>query len=84
MHADLALDFASAAPERVSTSSEQLPAWLVASTLEGPARAHAVAGHDDERDAFAADARRVLEAVEDDDDREIVEGQLGTIPGLSD
>ena len=43
-----------------------------------------MAGHDDERDAFAADARRVLEAVEDDDDREIVEGQLGTIPGLSD
>ena len=83
-HAELALDFASAAHERVSTSSEQLPAWLVASTLEGLARAHAVAGHDDERDAFAADARRVLEAVEDDEDREIVEGQLATIPGLSD
>ena len=83
-HADLALDFASAAHERVSTSREQLPAWLVASTLEGLARAHAVAGHDDERDAFAADARRVLEAVEDDEDREIVEGQLATIPGLPD
>jgi hypothetical protein len=82
-YADLALDFASAAHERVSTSSEQLPAWLVASTLEGLARAHAAAGHDDERDAFAADARRVLEAVEDDEDREIVEGQLATIPGLS-
>ena len=82
-HADLALDFAAAAHERVSTSSDQLPSWLVASTLEGLARAHAVAGHDEERDAFAADARRVLEAVEDDEDREIVEGQLATVPGLA-
>lgn len=82
-HAALALDFAVAAHERVSTSGERLPAWLVASTLEGLARAHAVAGHDEERDAFAADARRVLEAVEDDEDREIVEGQLATVPGLS-
>jgi hypothetical protein len=82
-HADLALDFAAAAHERVSTSRDQLPAWLVASTLEGLARAHAVAGHDEERDAFAADARRVLEAVEDDEDREIVENQLATVPGLA-
>lgn len=82
-HAGLALDFAAAAHERVSTSSEQLPSWLVASTLEGLARAHAVAGHDEERDAFAADARRVLEAVDDDEDREIVESQLATIPGLA-
>ena len=82
-HGDLALDFAAAAHERVSTSNEQLPPWLVASTLEGLARAHAVAGHDEERDAFAADARSVLEAVDDDEDREIVEGQLATVPGLA-
>lgn len=82
-HADLALDFASAAHERVATSDERLPTWLAASTLEGLARAHAVAGHDEERDAFAADARRVLEAVEDEEDREIVEGQLATVPGLA-
>ena len=82
-HAALALDFAAAAHERVSTSSEELPIWLVASTLEGLARAHAVAGHDEERDAFAADARSVLEAVDDDEDREIVESQLATIPGLA-
>ena len=67
----------------MSTSSEELPTWLVASTLEGLARAHAVAGHDEERDAFAADARSVLEAVDDDEDREIVESQLATIPGLA-
>ena len=39
--------------------------------------------YDEERDAFAADARRVLEAVDDDEDREIVESQLATIPGLA-
>ena len=82
-HADLALDFAAAAHERVSTSSEPLPTWLVASTLEGLARAHAAAGHDEERDAYAADARRVLEAVDDDEDRDIVESQLATVPGLA-
>jgi hypothetical protein len=82
-HADLALDFAAAAHERVSTSPEELPTWLVASTLEGLARAHGVAGHEEERDAFAADARSVLEAVDDDEDREIVESQLATIPGLA-
>ena len=32
---------------------------------------------------FAADARSVLEAVDDDEDREIVEGQLATVPGLA-
>jgi hypothetical protein len=82
--ADLALDFAAAAHERATTSSQEMPAWLVASTLEGLARAHAVAGHQEERDAFAADARRVLEAVDDDEDREIVESQLATVPGLAD
>ena len=83
-HAELALDFAAAAHERVTTSTADLPVWLLASTLEGLARAHAVAGHDEEREAFAADARRVLEAVEDEEDREIVEGQLATVPGLAD
>jgi hypothetical protein len=82
--ADLALDFAAAAHERATTSSQEMPAWLVASTLEGLARAHAVAGHQEERDAFAADARRVLEAVDDDEDREIVESQLAPVPGLGD
>ena len=81
-HAGLALDYAAAAHERVTTSREQLPAWLLASTLEGLARAHATAGHDEERDAAAAEARLVLETVDDDEDRDIVEGQLATIPGL--
>ena len=61
-----------------------MPTWLVASTQEGLARAHAAAGHDEERDRWAADARRTLEAVDDDEDRELIESQLATVPGLDD
>jgi hypothetical protein len=82
-HADLALEFASAAHERVMAADPAVPAWLVASTQEGLARAHALAGHDDERDRWAADARRTLEAVDDDEDRELIESQLATVPGLT-
>jgi hypothetical protein len=79
-YADLALDFAAAAHERAM--SADVPAWLLASTQEGLARAHAVAGHPDERDQWAEDARRSLEAVDDDEDRELIESQLATVPGL--
>ncbi len=82
-HADLALDFASAALERATAAGDGVPLWLVASTQEGMARAHAVAGHDDERDRWAADARRTLEEVDDEEDRELIESQLATVPGLS-
>jgi hypothetical protein len=83
-YADLALEFAGAAHERATTAGPVVPMWLVASTQEGLARAHAVAGHDEERDRWAADARRTLEAVDDDEDRELIEGQLATVPGLDD
>jgi hypothetical protein len=81
-HADLALDFASAAHARATTGD--VPLWLVASTQEGLARAHAVAGHDEERDQWAADARTTLAGVTDTEDRELIESQLATVPGLSD
>ena len=81
-YADLALDFATAAHERASTADPSVPLWLVASTEEGLARAHAVAGHDDERDRWAADARATLAGVDDDEDRELIESQLDTVPGL--
>jgi len=81
-YADLALDFATAAHERASTADPPVPLWLVASTEEGLARAHAVAGHDDERDRWAADARATLTGVDDDEDRELIESQLDTVPGL--
>ena len=59
-----------------------MPLWLLASTQEGLARAHAVAGHDDERDRWAADARATLSEVDDVEDRELIESQLDTVPGL--
>ena len=80
-HAGLALDFAAAAHQR-ATEAESLPLWLVASTQEGMARAHAVAGHDEERDRWAEDARTTLADVDDTEDRELIESQLATVPGL--
>jgi|SRR5690349_13748915 hypothetical protein len=82
-HADLALDFAAAAHQRAVEADPAVPLWLVASTQEGMARAHAVAGHDDERDRWAADARATLEDVDDAEDRELIESQLGSVPGLA-
>jgi hypothetical protein len=79
-YADLALDFAAAAHERAAAL--EVPRWLLASTQEGLARAHAVAGHPEERDRWADAARRTLAGVDDPDDREIVEGQLATVPGV--
>jgi hypothetical protein len=81
-YADLALDFAAAAHERATTAQPEVPLWLVASTLEGLARAHAVAGHDDERDRYAAEARATLEKVDDAEDRELIASQLATVPGI--
>lgn len=82
-YADLALDHAAAAHERATTAEPPVPLWLVASTQEGMARAHAVAGHDEERDRWAGDARRTLEGVDDREDRELIESQLATVPGLA-
>jgi hypothetical protein len=83
-HADLALDFASAAHERAAAADPPLEQWLLASTMEGLARAHDTAGHDAERDRWAGEARRVLDTVEDQEDRELIASQLASIPGLAD
>jgi hypothetical protein len=82
-HPDLALDFAAAAHQRAVAADPGVPRWLIASTQEGMARAHAVAGHDEERDRWAADARRTLQDVDDSEDRELIESQLATVPGLA-
>lgn len=78
----LALDFAAAAHQEATTADPAVPRWLLASTQEGLARAHAVAGHDEERDRWAAAARETLAEEEDDEDRELIESQLATVPGL--
>ena len=83
-YADLALDFAAAAHERVTAdsadSADPLPAWLLASTQEGLARAHSAAGHTEERDPWVLAARTTLAGVEDAEDRELIESQLADIP----
>lgn len=77
-HASLALEFANAAYEEASTSD--VPTWLLASTCEGLARAHATAGHVDETGIWIEHAQRLLASVDDPDDRAVVEGQLASIP----
>ena len=77
-HDDLALDFANAAYELAVASD--VPRWLVASTCEGLARAHAAAGHHAEKDAWIATAREQLAKVDDSEDRELIESQLASIP----
>jgi hypothetical protein len=82
-YADLALDFAAAAHERVAAADPPVERWLLASTMEGLARAHAVAGHVDERDRWAARARETLATVDDAEDRDLIASQLATVPGLT-
>ena len=77
-HDDLSLDFANAAYELAIESD--VPLWLVASTCEGLARAHAAAGHQAERDAWIAKAREQLVKVDDKEDRELIESQIASIP----
>ncbi len=76
-HADLALDFATSA--HATAAEAEVPLWLEASTCEGMARAHAAAGHADERDAWIARAQELLVRVDDADDRQLIEEQLASI-----
>jgi hypothetical protein len=83
-YADLALDFAASAYETALAADPPVPTWLVASAQEGLARAHATADHSDERDRYAAAARRTLATIDDPEDRELIASQLASIPGLPD
>jgi hypothetical protein len=76
-HASMALDFAVAA--YVTASTSDVPQWLVASTCEGLARAHSLAGHDMERDEWIQRAHEILSGIDDAEDRELIESQLATI-----
>jgi hypothetical protein len=74
----VALSFAQAAVDRADSSD--VPTWLKASTHEGLARAHSVAGDKIGYDREVAVARALLETVPDAGDRELVESQLASIP----
>jgi hypothetical protein len=75
---ELALRFSRRALDRVHAAG--IEGWLLASAYEGMARASAVAGAREERDRYAAMSRSTLETVEDPEEREIIEEQLGSIP----
>jgi hypothetical protein len=47
---------------------------------EGMARAHAAAGDRAGYERFVAQAHELLAQVDDDEDRELIESQLATIP----
>jgi hypothetical protein len=57
-----------------------IPDWLRASTAEGLARAYAAAGDRAARDAWCATAERLVAAIADDEDRELIASQLASVP----
>ena len=75
---DVALRFSSRALDRVVASGVE--GWALASAYEGMARAHACAGDVAERQRFAGLAEATLATVEDDEEREVIEDQLRSIP----
>ncbi len=79
-NADLALERAKLALDRVVQNG--WTDWRLASCYEGMARAEAVAGNGPERDRWVALAREVLAGLDDEEDRELIESQLATVPAL--
>jgi hypothetical protein len=72
-----ALDFARAA---VAGQTTETPPWLQASLQEGLARAFSASGEKAERDAAVVRARELLTAEPDPESRELIQGQLDTVP----
>lgn len=75
----LALKYAQAAYD-AARSRDDLPDWLRASTAQGLARAHACAGDRASYEVYATEARQLVEQLDDEEDRELILGQLASIP----
>ena len=73
----LALAFAQAAYD--ASRGEELPDWLRASTAEGLARAYACAGDRASYERFRDEARELVDKLEEEEDRELILGQLASI-----
>jgi hypothetical protein len=56
------------------------PDWLVASSAEGLARAYAALGSDQDRDEWLNTAESLVEAISDEEDRELIACQLASVP----
>jgi hypothetical protein len=76
--APLALSFAQTAYD--SARRAGLPDWMQASTAEGLARAHACAGNSSAYETYANEARERCGQLDDEEDRELILGQLASIP----
>jgi hypothetical protein len=72
----LSIDFA----QRAVDASDGQPDWMVASAAEGLARAYALAGDRERRAEWVAKATALVAAIEEDEEREIIAGQLATMP----
>jgi hypothetical protein len=66
--------------ELVEAGGEGFEDWDRASALEGVARAYAVAGNSAESDRYRALAAAELPRIAEDDDREVLEKDLSSIP----
>jgi hypothetical protein len=56
------------------------PDWDIASAYEAMARAHLAAGDLGEVAAWKVRATEALDAIADPDDRDVIEGDLATLP----
>jgi len=75
--ANVAARFSGRALERVRATG--IRGWLLASVYEGMARASACLGDAAERSRYEAMAEEALDAIDDPEEREVVEEQLRSI-----
>jgi hypothetical protein len=69
----------SGAPSRLSTTRDELEDWDLPFAYEALARAHAVAGDEDEAARFEARAGELAAQIGDPEDREQLEQDLATL-----
>ncbi|MDE3064431.1 MAG: hypothetical protein KGJ36_02035 [Acidobacteriota bacterium] len=63
-----------------ATDGADVPDWLRASTAEGVARAYGASGDPERRDRWIARAEALVAAIADEGDRELIAGQLASVP----
>lgn len=73
------LSLAYARRANVATHEFDAPDWLIASTAEGLARAPAAFGSKQDRDEWFDTAERLVEAIRDEEDRELIASQLASV-----
>ena len=76
-HGLLALSYAQRAYD--AAQDPRIPDWLLASTAEGMARAYAVLGDVEQRNAWCLTCEKLIGDIRDDDDRSIIAQQLASV-----